>query len=139
MKKDYSFGIVPLKKIEGEWNTLLIKHQKSAFWGFPKGHADEGEEPYHTALRELREETGLNVKRPLCKDHLVENYRFRAHGKWIDKTVVYFVAEVEEGDITLQHEEIEAFCWLPFDQAENKITFEQAKSICRQAREKIGA
>lgn len=137
MKKDYSFGIIPLKKMEGEWHTLLIKHQKSSFWGFPKGHADEGEEPYHTATRELAEETGLRVKHPLSKEPLTENYRFRAHGRWIDKTVVYFIAEVQDGEVALQHEEIEDFCWIALKEAESKVTFDQAKSICRQACRKM--
>lgn len=133
MKKDYSFGIIPLKKIKGEWYTLLIKHQRSAFWGFPKGHADDGESPYETAKRELFEETGLHIKKCLQEEPLTENYQFRAHGQWVDKTVVYFIGEVEEGDVVLQHIEVEEFCWIPLAEAEAKATFEQAKNICRQA------
>lgn len=132
MKRDYSYGIIPLKKVEGEWHALLIKHQRSSFWGFPKGHAEEGEEPYHTAVRELAEETGLTVKHPLSKDPLSENYRFKAHGRWIEKTVVYFIAEVAEGDVVLQKEEIEAFSWVPLKLAESQVTFEQAKHLCRE-------
>lgn len=132
MKKDSSFGIIPLKIIEGEWHALLIKHRRSSFWGFPKGHADEGEQPYETAVREVFEETGLKVKKLLMKDALTENYRFRAHGEWIDKTVVYYVAEMDEGEVTLQQAEVEESCWLPLKTAEHKATFEQAKILCRK-------
>ena len=133
MKLDRSYGMIPLKKIEGQWYTLMIKHQRSAFWGFPKGHANEGELPFETALRELFEETGLVVKNKLKDEPLTENYQFRAHGGWVDKTVEYYIVEVEEGDVVLQHIEVEESCWLPLKEAELKATFEQAKAICREA------
>jgi len=132
MKTDQSFGVIPLKKIDGEWYVLLIKHQKSSFWGFPKGHADEGESSYETALRELVEETGLTVRKLLVEQPLSEKYRFRANGLLIEKTVYYFVAEVNEGDVILQNEEIEDSNWIALNEAENYVTFDQAKHLCKE-------
>jgi bis(5'-nucleosidyl)-tetraphosphatase len=132
MMLDRSYGVIPLKKIKGEWYTLLIKHQRSSFWGFPKGHADESEQPYETAAREIFEETGLTIKNLLINEPLSENYRFRAHGLWIDKTVVYFIAEVNEGEVVLQHVEVEESVWVPLKEADQKVTFDQAKDLCRQ-------
>lgn len=60
MKREVSYGIVPLRYMEGGWQILLIRHH-AGHWTFPKGHADRGESPQQTAERELREETGLAV------------------------------------------------------------------------------
>ena len=137
MKFDHSYGIVPLKKVEGEWITLLIKHRRSAFWGFPKGHADAGEEPFEAAVRELFEETGMSIKNLLVQKPLQEKYQFRFQGEMISKTVTYFIAEVDEGVVTLQTEEVEEFRWVPLTDAEFEVTYEQAQLICRQTCQQI--
>ncbi len=137
MKFDHSYGVIPLKKIGGEWITLLIKHRRSAFWGFPKGHSDEGETPYQAAVRELSEETGLSVKKIIIQEPLLERYHFRSQGKMISKTVTYFIAEVNEGEVTLQTEEVEDFRWVPLVSAENEVTYDQAKSLCRKTCQQI--
>ena len=61
MKKEFSFGIVPLQCVNEQWQVLLVQHQ-AGHWAFPKGHAEIGEEPKQTAERELLEETGLVAK-----------------------------------------------------------------------------
>jgi ADP-ribose pyrophosphatase YjhB (NUDIX family) len=50
---EYFFGIIPLKREKGHWETLIVKHQKE-HWDFPKGHAASGENSIHTAERELK-------------------------------------------------------------------------------------
>lgn len=45
-----------------EKKTLLIFHKKLRMWLPPGGHMDNGELPEQTAVREVREETGLDVK-----------------------------------------------------------------------------
>jgi len=46
-------------------DVLLVYGKKSEKWGFPKGHMEDGESEEVTALRELREETGINWGKPL--------------------------------------------------------------------------
>lgn len=52
---------------------LLVFGKKSGKWGFPKGHQEEGETEEETALRELKEETGIR----LTKNVLEERIRFK--------------------------------------------------------------
>lgn len=40
---------------------LLIKNRRSAHWGFPKGHVEQGENDHQTAYREVLEETGIRI------------------------------------------------------------------------------
>lgn len=131
MAKDKSFGIIPLKQIEGEWQFLVVQPLQG-WWGFPKGHADADESPVEAAERELLEETGLRIDQFLYPEPLYELYQFRLQGKLIDKTVAYWIASVK-GEIRLQKEEMRDACWLPFDQAVVRLTFDGAKELCRQA------
>jgi bis(5'-nucleosidyl)-tetraphosphatase len=130
--KQQSFGIIPAKKNEdGIWEFLLIRHH-AGHWGFPKGHAEPGEDSLQTATRELFEETGLEISRLLTASPMSETYFFTLHGKKVKKSVGYFLAEVQ-GEVVLQAEEVNDSKWVAATEAEGWITFEEAKHLCRQA------
>lgn len=129
--RDTSFGVIPLKKRKGGWYVLLIRHSNGKFWAFPKGHSEKGETPLQAASRELQEETGLTVLSVLFEQTLHETYRFTQGKHLIEKTVIYFVAEVK-GRVHLQVSEVEASQWVKLAEAENVITFPESKFICRQ-------
>jgi 8-oxo-dGTP pyrophosphatase MutT (NUDIX family) len=133
MKKDNSFGIVPLSLHEGRWKVLLIQHH-AGHWAFPKGHADRGESPKQTAARELQEETGLTILRYLSPDPMKESYIFTFQGQRISKTVEYFLALVE-GEVVIQENEIKASQWLSLLDAHSNITFKEGKLVCLQVNE----
>ena len=61
MKTEKSCGAVVLRKNQGRLQVLLIKHINGGHWAFPKGHVEPGETEEQTALREIKEETGLSV------------------------------------------------------------------------------
>lgn len=131
MLHERSFGIIPLKKIKGEWHVLLINHRKGGFWAFPKGHPEHGETPLEAAVRELKEETGLSIAELLFKKTVGESYLFKRENNLISKSVSYFIAEVK-GEIKLQTEEIYDSKWVKLSEASEYITFPESKSICRQ-------
>jgi bis(5'-nucleosidyl)-tetraphosphatase len=133
MKKDHSYGIIPLRMHENEWQTLLIQHQ-SGHWGFPKGHPEQGETPKQSAARELQEETGLTIQRFLSPEPLIESYFFMLNGQRISKTVQYFIAMVE-GDVVIQELEIKNSQWASLPVAFDGISFEEGKRICFQVNE----
>lgn len=56
-QKILSCGIVPIKIIHDEWHFLILRCFR--YWDFPKGHLEDGEDPWQAALRELQEETAL--------------------------------------------------------------------------------
>lgn len=130
MIREDSFGIIPLKKQDGKWVTLLVRHGKG-HWAFPKGHAEKGESPLETALRELKEEVGLECEELLSFDSLHEHYFFQSGSQKIEKHVTYFLAKVT-GEILLQAEEIDAFEWLPLERAATVATFKETKRLCEK-------
>lgn len=132
MRHQRSYGIIPLRRQSEGWETLLVQHY-AGHWSFPKGHSNPGEQPRQTAERELSEETGLKVVRYLVEQPQEEHYQFQFEGELIEKSVLYFLAEVA-GEVNIQPEEIADSRWLPLDQAQEWITFSQAKHICQQVR-----
>lgn len=125
-----SFGVIPARKIEGQWQLLMVKH-RAGHWSFPKGHSESSESPLQTAKRELFEETGLSITRQLYTQPIYESYHFQKEGETIDKTVSYFIAEVS-GDLRLQTEELSDFAWVPLQDAEKQATFSEAQNLCRK-------
>lgn len=121
--KEKSCGCIIVK----DGKVLLIK-QVSGHWGFPKGHVEHDEEEEQTALREVKEETNLDVKIDSNKRY-VEKY---ITDKGIDKEVVLFVAEPINEEIKMQEEEVSRIKWMSFEEAINQITFEETKQILKQ-------
>lgn len=133
MKNEKSYGIVPVRQWNGDWQVLLVQHH-SGYWAFPKGHPEIGETAHETAVRELFEETGLKVVDFLSQESFAEHYFFRHNSELISKKVEYFVALVA-GTLVLQEEEIQAYQWLSFEEAIQCMTFKEGKSLCQKVQE----
>lgn len=86
-KKTTSCGALPWRIQEGRIQILLIKQfQHRDRWGIPKGHVDEGETLEECAIREVREEAGVDVKLGArLQDAFIKN-------DTEDKTVVSWLA-----------------------------------------------
>lgn len=126
-KKDKSFGIIPVIKTNEGFKVLLIQH-KAGHWAFPKGHAEADETQKETALRELREETGIQEVE-LAEQEFVEKYKFQKDDIIYDKTVVYFLGFVENNSVVIQEKEIAAFKWCSFEEAEKIFTFPETRQL----------
>lgn len=137
MEIDKSFGIIPIRKQDGIWQTFVIQH-KAGHWGFPKGHADLGEEPKETAERELNEETNLKIKKYYPIEPLISKYKFTKGRQLVNKIVTYFVAEVK-GDLHLCPVEIQDGEWLDLKDAADKINFKDIEPILARLKEFLKA
>jgi len=93
IKKDKSFGIIPVfKDAKGDFIFCLVRHA-GEHWGFPKGHPETRESEIETARRELKEETGIdNVN--LSSQSFSEKYSFVKDNFQHNKTVKYFLGFV---------------------------------------------
>jgi 8-oxo-dGTP pyrophosphatase MutT (NUDIX family) len=135
VKHDESFGVIPLSKERGCWEVFLIQHNRSGYWGFPKGHAESNETQKEAAFRELKEETNLEPIHLFQPDPLVEQYTFIMEGKRVFKKVSYFIAEVG-GKVQLQKEEIHDGRWVSIQEAVHQVTHQEGRSLLAQV-EKI--
>ena len=100
-------------------------------WTLPKGTPDPGETIEETALREVAEETGLEVR-------IVEpvgsiEYDFVQDRRRIHKTVHYFLMEPVGGDLARHDLEFEQVRWIGFDEAPALLTFQTERDLVAMA------
>lgn len=127
-EKDASFGIIPLQKIDDQWQVFIVQ-SVTGHWGFPKGHPDSNDRSEkHTAERELKEETGLTVVTYFDVEPLSFSYDCRSHGRYVDKTVTLFLAQVT-GNIHPCPIEIAETWWVSLDQVADYVVFEPAQPL----------
>lgn len=124
-----SCGAVVFREENGEKKYLLIRNRRSAHWGFPKGHVENGETKEETAIREILEETGLNVE---IIPSFSQSSEYTIQGK-IEKSVVIFLAKTNETDYRMQEEEIEECGWFSFDEAMKTLNYDNDKRILQEA------
>ena len=135
-KEETSAGGVVYRMADGAPLYLLIRDSYRN-WGFPKGHVEEGEAPNDAALREVSEETGLT---DLALRGLIEtiDWHFRFRGKLIHKICHFYLMETVESSTSPQRTEgITACRWLPFDAAEELISYANARDVLRKARARV--
>ena len=129
MKYEKSCGAVVFRQNEGQVEYLLIRHVNGGHWAFPKGHVEKGETEAQTALREIREETGLSVT---LRADFRETVSYMP-GPGITKEVVYFLALTEERSVSRQREEVSDCRWLPGPQALELATYDNDRRILQAA------
>ena len=124
LKKEKSCGCIIIKNE----NVLLVYEKNRNFWGFPKGHMEKGETEIETALREVKEEIGIDVEIDVQKRYTL-NYNIKNE---IDKTTVLYIAKPKSEEIVIQDDEIEKIKWCSFDNALDTLTFENWKEMFRK-------
>ncbi|MDR1928161.1 MAG: NUDIX domain-containing protein [Oscillospiraceae bacterium] len=124
-----SCGALVFRRAQEDIRFLLIKNRRSAHWGFPKGHVEDGESAEQTARREVLEETGLHI-RILPGFSCQSEYVIQSK---VEKSVTIFLAETTDKRTLIQEDEIEDYIWLNYTKAMQSLRFENDRSILRKA------
>ncbi len=119
MHYEKSCGAVIYRVHQNELQVLLVKQYPGGHWAFPKGHVEPDEEEVETAIREVKEETGLVIQ---IDPHFRTTVRYLVAPE-TEKEVVYFAAQPLSEVILRQEDEIEDIQWISFPEALKKITF----------------
>ena len=137
MKKDFAFGVIVFYEENGKVYFLVLQ-QVQGHWSFPKGHAEEGESKLETALRELKEETGIDKVELISNNVMInEEYVIKKEGKEdIHKTVEFFIGETSEKNILIQENEIFDHKWITVDD-DDSLTYESSKRIINKANQLV--
>lgn len=126
-------AIIIHKASENNYKVLLVKNHNGRYWSFPKGHVEKGETEQETAIREIKEETNLDVE-------IIDSFRevsdYCPFGK-IKKRVVFFMAQTFSTDVTVQKEEIDSYIWVDLFDVHNKCTYDNDLRVIKKARENI--
>ena len=123
MKYEKSCGAIVIE----DGKVLLVKHN-AGHWDFPKGHVEEGEAEFETAIREVKEETNIDIKIEK-ENRYISEYSPKED---VMKTVIYFLGEKIGGEDKPQIEEVSDVEWVDVNKAVERITHQRSKDIMMQ-------
>lgn len=137
MKNEFSSGGI-VYKAGDEPLFLLIENSRmnrpgETWWGFPKGHLEEGEGNEEAAIREVEEETGIKCE--IIKKIGNSKYVLTKNDEKIFKVVTIFLMKYISGDTKPQIEEVSDVIWLPYGEALKKLAYPGDKELLKKAKE----
>ena len=107
-------------------NKVLVEESLSGFYGFPKGHIENGESEEECAIRETLEETGISVRVDSSSRFSIS---YLVHDV-VPKEVIYFISYLNgSSDIVIQEEEVKSACWVPISEVRDILTFDNLKEL----------
>ena len=133
MKKEKSCGAVVIKLENGELKLLIIRQHDNC-WGFPKGHVEEGETEIDTAIREIKEETNIDV--------VIDN-KFRkvitySPKKGVIKDVVFFIGKATSDDLVIDSKELLEAKWVNYKEAKDYFEYQDTIDVYEEAIKYLG-
>jgi 8-oxo-dGTP pyrophosphatase MutT (NUDIX family) len=141
MKREFSAGGVLVRTVAGRPHLAAIRPQgkPEGTWALPKGLIDPGEAPAETAVREVREETGVEGR-------IVEKlgdvkYVYTWDGERIFKVVSFFLLRAGRGRIGVIEEamrvEVAEARWLPLDEAPKLLAYSGEREMAAKAHDRV--
>ncbi|ATY15746.1 MULTISPECIES: NUDIX hydrolase [Actinomycetes] len=102
-------------------------------WSLPKGHIEDGETVEQTAVREVKEETGISARvlHPLG----TIDYWFVAQQRRVHKTVHHFLLEATGGELSDEDVEVTEVAWVPLAELETTLAYADERKLVRGAAE----
>ena len=132
MKFLFSAGVIVYFKRKDKVEFLLLKHDNSGHWDFPKGKIEKGETKIQAAQRELFEEAGAKAKIHDKFEKSFEYFFKDYDGELAKKTVYFFVGKAVYKHVTISKEHVD-FAWLEYDDAYDRLTYDNAKLVLEEA------
>ena len=139
LRKLTSSGGVIYRKDGDIAEIALISVRDGRFWCLPKGLIDKGETPEVTAVREVREESGLSGRIIDKLGEIAYWYFMQDENAKCRKTVHFYLMEYENGSTQQHDSEVDEAKWFPLDIALSKISFKGDRQILEKAQTKLKA
>lgn len=103
------------------------------YCGFPKGHMEAGETEQDTAIREVKEETGLDVELLDGFRKVDEHFLVREGRPNDKKTNVYFLAEYHDQELKAQEAEVSEIVLMDYQEALKSLQYDESKRELTEA------
>ncbi len=112
--------------------VVLCGRGRPRIWGLPKGMPELGETPEETAVREVNEETGLEVEIGDLIDSIEYWFVRPADGVRCHKTVHFYLMSPRGGDTARHDHEFDEVWWFPVSDALKTLTYgNEAKVVTK--------
>jgi len=136
-----SAGGVAFRWDDLEPQLAIVSVKPSLRWQLPKGIVDPGETPEVTAVREVREEAGIETNLLELIETVEYWYRSVKYGKPVrfHKFVHFYLLQYKAGDVLDHDHEIAEARWVSFEAAIEMLAFKSEREVVEKAQELIGA
>lgn len=134
-----SAGGVAFRWNDSEPEVAIVRVKPKLRWQLPKGIVDEGESPQVTAVREVREEAGVETELIKLIETIEYWYRSVKYGKPIryHKFVHFYLLEYKSGEVSDHDHEVEEARWVSMEEAIEMLDFKSEREVVGKAREMI--
>jgi 8-oxo-dGTP pyrophosphatase MutT (NUDIX family) len=137
MKREFSAGGLVIRRFGGRPFVAAVRLDRpKRTMALPKGHPEQGESMRDAALREVREETGLEAE-VVEKVGDVE-YWYSLHGERVLKKVSFYLCRYRGGSIEDHDHEVAGVEWIPLDEAPDELAYKGEREMAARAREMLG-
>ena len=130
MIREFSAGGLVIRNLRGRPHVAVVR-VRDRILALPKGHPETGESAQEAALREVREETGLEAT-PIEKLGDIR-YWYARDGDRVLKIVSFFLLRYRSGRLDDHDHEVEEALWIPLEEAPARLSYRGEKDMAKTA------
>lgn len=135
--REFSAGGLVVRRMRGRPYIAAVRVKQGTVLALPKGHIEPGESGAETAVREVREETGLDGRLVEKIDDI--RYWYTRDGARVLKVVSFFLLAYRSGSLRdYQREEVDGAEWIPLEEAPERLAYRGEQQMARAALSKVG-
>lgn len=132
MHFEYSAGSMVFRREDSRILFLFLVREDGAL-DIPKGHIEKGESALQAAIRETKEETGIDIT-PDRFFKRIKKYFFYEGKEKIMKTLTVFLSEVHTSKVSISFEH-KGYKWLTYEEAMKQLSYKDTKEVLTDAKE----
>ncbi|MFL5733156.1 MAG: NUDIX hydrolase [Chloroflexia bacterium] len=129
---EYSSGGVVYHRTSEGFDIAVVNRARHTDWSLPKGHIEEGETREQAALREVKEETGLETRIIAPLEEVTYFYTSPKKGL-IRKTVYHYLLEASPGPLGGPNWEVSEVRWVPINEAHTLLSYPKDREVVEKA------
>ena len=134
--REFSAGGLVVRRMRGRPYIAAVRVKDGTVLALPKGHIEPGESGAETAVREVREETGLDSRLVEKLDDI--RYWYTRDGARVLKVVSFFLLAYRSGSLRdYQREEVDGAEWIPLEEAPERLAYRGEQQMARAALSKV--
>ena len=134
--REFSAGGLVVRRMRGRPYIAAVRVKGGTVLALPKGHIEPGESGAETAVREVREETGLDGRLVEKLDDI--RYWYTRDGARVLKVVSFFLLAYRSGSLRdYQREEVDGAEWIPLEEAPERLAYRGEQQMARAALSKV--